>query len=139
MEIRVYYEDTDSGGVVFYANYLRFMERGRTEFFRERGISVAEYDRNGFLFVVAHADVSYRAPARHDDLLDVRSEIIEYSKASFTFSQRIFRKADEKLMVDAKLKLVCTDSNGKPRGLPKEVRGILEREVVQMQEEGKAE
>ncbi|MBU0754116.1 MAG: acyl-CoA thioesterase, partial [Planctomycetes bacterium] len=66
MDIRVYYEDTDSGGVVYYANYLRFFERDRTEYFRERGIGVAEYDAKGVLFVVADVEIAYRASAHHD-------------------------------------------------------------------------
>lgn len=134
MDIRVYYEDTDSGGVVYYANYLRFCERGRTEHLRDRGISVAEYNAMGILFVVAHIDVSYRAPARLDDLLDVQTRIIDHSRTTFTYSQRIFRKETGQLLVDAKVKAACINANGRPRRLPDEVRITVEDEVRENKE-----
>jgi tol-pal system-associated acyl-CoA thioesterase len=125
MEARVYYEDTDSGGVVYHANYLHFMERGRTEFFRERGIDVAENHGRGILFVVVHVDMSFLAPARLDDLLDVETRVLEIGHASFTFSQRITRRVDEKRITEARVKLACT-REGKPLRLSEPVRDVLE-------------
>ncbi|HET6371359.1 MAG TPA: YbgC/FadM family acyl-CoA thioesterase [Nitrospiria bacterium] len=127
MEIRIYYEDTDCGGVVYYANYLRFLERARTEYLRERGIEVADYGAKGILFVVSAAQLSYKAPARYNDLLDVDLKICNASKASLTFSHKIRRKNDKVLVSDGEITLVCVDSNFKPRPLPEEIRALLVR------------
>ena len=127
MRFRVYYEDTDSGGVVYYANYLRFCERDRTEFFRARDVSVSEYDRAGILFVVAHVDAAFKAPAHHDDLLDVRSSIVEVRKAGFTFLQEIFRDGEEKPLFVARIRIACVGPGGKPVRLPDAVRGVVEK------------
>ena len=67
MEIRIYYEDTDCGGVVYYANYLKYFERARTQYLEERGLSVAGLMNEGTVFVVVHAEVDYRSPARYGD------------------------------------------------------------------------
>ncbi|MFH1999866.1 MAG: tol-pal system-associated acyl-CoA thioesterase [Planctomycetota bacterium] len=134
MDIRVYYEDTDSGGVVYYANYLRFFERGRTEHLRERGISVVDYNALGILFVVAHIEVAYRAPARLDDLLNLETRIVDLSRTTFTYSQRIYRKETGQLLVDARVRAACIDARGKPRRLPDEVRSVVEEEVRRYRE-----
>lgn len=137
MDIRVYYEDTDSGGVVYYANYLRYFERDRTEYFRGHEIGVAEYDAKGVLFVVANVEVAYRASARLDDLLEVRSKIVDYSRVCIIFSQRIFRKHDDKLLVDGTVRLACTGPDGRPRSLPDEVRKLAQRESGRIREREK--
>ena len=69
MEVRIYYEDTDCGGVVYYGNYLKYFERARTQYLEERGLSVAELMKEGTVFVVVHAEVDYRSPARYGDRL----------------------------------------------------------------------
>jgi acyl-CoA thioester hydrolase len=127
MQIRIYYEDTDSGGVVYYANYLKFCERARTEFFRERGVDVAAYDARGIIFVVAHVDISYRAPARYNDLLEIETGLQACSRTSFIFSHRILRQETGQLLVEAELKLVCVNEKGKPRGLPDDVARVVEK------------
>jgi acyl-CoA thioester hydrolase len=85
MKIRVYYEDTDCGNVVYYANYLKYMERGRTEFMRDRGVSFSKLHDEGYLFVVAEAHVKYEAPAYYDDLLEVTTAIESKSPVSIIF------------------------------------------------------
>jgi acyl-CoA thioester hydrolase len=127
MEIRVYYEDTDCGGVVYYANYLRYLERARTEYLRERGIEVADYAAKGILFVVSAVQLNYRAPARYNDLLVVDLKISSVSKVSLTFSHEIRRKNDGVLFSDGEITLVCVDSNFKPRPLPEEIRALSVR------------
>ncbi|MGI6119745.1 MAG: YbgC/FadM family acyl-CoA thioesterase, partial [Desulfosporosinus sp.] len=77
MEIRVYYEDTDAGGVVYYSNYLKFFERAKTEFFRDRGLSIAELARSGLVFPVVHLEINYRSSALHDDLVRVETAVQE--------------------------------------------------------------
>ena len=68
-KVKIYYEDTDAGGVVYYANYLHYMERARTEFLLEKGIDVSEYHNRGYLFAVVHVDISYKKPARHGEII----------------------------------------------------------------------
>ena len=118
MQIRVYYEDTDSGGVVYYANYLRFLERARTEFLRERGIEVAAYHKEGIIFVVAHVDASYRSPARYNDLLEVETWVSEVKKMSCRFNHRIIRKDDGQLLVKGHTVHACVDRQGKLTPFP---------------------
>lgn len=95
-QVRVYYEDTDSGGVVYYANYLRFMERARTEWIRMLGF---EQDRmirdDGILFAVRSASLEYLQPARFNDLLNVSVRLVKRRRASLTFEQVISRQADD--------------------------------------------
>ncbi len=129
MEIRVYYEDTDAGGVVYYANYLKYFERGRTEYFRQRGLEVASYAAAGILFVVAHAEIDYRLAARYNDLLDMETEIVDFSRASLTFSHRIRRHGADQVIVEGWVRLVCVDERFKPKRLPEEIVQIVTKIV----------
>ncbi len=93
--VRVYYEDTDAGGVVYYANYLKFMERARSEWLRALGVDQEVLaTRDGVLFVVHKAEIEYRAPARFNDLLEVRSRISHLRRVRITFEQQIFNDSD---------------------------------------------
>lgn len=121
MEIRVYYEDTDAGGVVYHSNYLKYFERGRTEYLRDRGFSVGELAGRGFVFPVVHLEINYRAPALHDDLLRVETEVLEIRRSSFTLAQQVLRAIDGKLLADGKVKLACVGPGMKPKRLPEEI------------------
>lgn len=125
MEVRIYYEDTDAGGVVYYANYLHYFERGRTEFFRERGLSVRELHDRGFIFPVFRLEVDYRAPAVHDDLVRVETCVLEVRKTSFTVGQQVVRALDGKLLVDGKVTLACIGPGMKAKRLPAELLQVL--------------
>ena len=125
MQIRVYYEDTDCGNVVYYANYLRYMERSRTELLRERGIDLSHYHANGLLFTVAEAHVRYKVPARYNDLLEVESFVTEMSPASILVRTTIKRAADTVLLVEGEVKLACVNTNGRPSRIPQEIRQAL--------------
>jgi len=120
-QVRVYYEDTDSGGVVYYANYLRFMERARTEWMRELGF---EQDRllseTGLLFAVRSAQIDFLAPARFNDLLTVTSEITRYGRASLTFRQDVTRTHDPHTpLCGGAVKIACVDAaTFRPRPIP---------------------
>lgn len=104
--VRVYYEDTDSGGVVYYANYLRFMERARTEWLRSLGFEQDELlARDSVIFAVRSAQVDYIKPARFNDLLTVRTSLQRRGRASLTFKQNIFRKSDDALVCTAVIKI----------------------------------
>jgi acyl-CoA thioester hydrolase len=106
--VRVYYEDTDAGGVVFYANYLRFMERARTEWLRHLGYEqdVLAQDE-GVLFVVRRAAVDYRYPARFNDLLEVTVEVVERGGASLGFRQEVRRQSDGQLCCSGLVEAAC--------------------------------
>lgn len=124
MKIRIYYEDTDCGGVVYYANYLKYMERSRTEFMRDRGIDLLEYHNRGIMFVVVEANVKYRASARLNDLIDVESTIIDLSSAFVVFSTAISGKGGQ-LLVKGEVKLACVNNQGRATRIPEELKEIL--------------
>lgn len=92
-------EDTDAGGVVYHSNYLKYFERGRTEYLRDRGFSVEEMARRGFVFPVVHLEIDYHAPALHDDLFRVETAVLEIKKSSLTFAHQVLRISDERLLV----------------------------------------
>ncbi len=131
MNIRVYYEDTDCGGVVYYANYLKYMERSRTEFLRELGIDQVSYQKNGIFFVVIDAHVKYRSPARYDDLLSIESSVIELSSAAVVFETKILR--DKQLLVKGEVKLACIGSQGRAMKIPEKIREAIEATMKNQQ------
>lgn len=115
-KVKVYYEDTDAAGVVYYANYLRYMERARTELFARLGIDVADYHNRGYFFPIVHVDIHYKRPARLGDILDITADITELKKASLTLRQCVFR--GEAVIAEAFVTVACIDKNGRPRRLP---------------------
>lgn len=125
MQIRVYYEDTDCGNVVYYANYLKYMERSRTELLRDKGIDLAEYHRNGYLFAVTEANMKYKAPARYNDLLELESKIIELTPVTMLFYTEIKRAADGVLLVTGEVRVACISTLGKAQRIPREVKEKL--------------
>ncbi|MCP9455755.1 MAG: YbgC/FadM family acyl-CoA thioesterase [Nitrospira sp.] len=126
MEIRVYYEDTDCGGVVYYANYLRYFERARTEYLESRGRSVAQLMEEGTVFVVVHAEVHYHAPARYGDCLVVETEVVERGAASLTFRHVVREKRSGRLIVTGSTRLAATDGAGKVKRLDKDTVAALQ-------------
>ena len=128
MEFRIYYEDTDAGGVVYHARYLGFFERGRTEFFRDRGFSVQQLHEEGSLFPVVRMEIDFRFPARLDDLVRVETELAEAGKTSFVMHQRLYRVDDDRLLADRQVTLVCVDKDMKPKRLPARLREIASSE-----------
>jgi acyl-CoA thioester hydrolase len=108
--VRVYYEDTDAGGVVFYANYLRFMERARTEWLRSVGFEHEQLiNKYGLLFAVKNLTIDYKKPGRLDDLLTVTSKLLSHRGASLIFQQMIKNEKDE-LLTQAEVKVVCLNA-----------------------------
>jgi acyl-CoA thioester hydrolase len=126
MQIRIYYEDTDCGNVVYYANYLKYMERSRTEFLRERGVDLAVYHADGFLFTVSEAHLNYRAPARYNDLLDVTSAILEITSATINFVTEIRRAGESGLLVTGEVRVACIRANDRPTRIPEKMKKALE-------------
>jgi len=125
-QLRVFYEDTDAAGIVYYANYLKFIERGRTEMMREAGISHTRLrEKYGIAFIVRRCNADFRAAARLDDLLEVRTRIVSLGGASIEAEQVVWHGQDS--LVRAEVKLGCIDRNGRPVRLPDEVRAALAR------------
>lgn len=123
-QARVYWEDTDAGGVVYYANYLRFLERARTEWLRARGWSQAQLQAEaGVVFTVVSLQANYRRAARLDDLLSISCEVRADGGASVWFGQTVRRGApDGELLLDAEVRVACVSVDGfKPRRLPPEL------------------
>lgn len=126
-DIRVYYEDTDAGGVVYYANYLKFFERARTEWLRRLGVNQSELAvQEQRLFVVKKVEIQYRKPAVLDDLLSLHSTITRVGRASLTFCQRAFR--GEELLCESTIEVCCIDAGTfRPAPLGAELKILLEK------------
>jgi acyl-CoA thioester hydrolase len=118
LPVRVYWEDTDAGGVVYYANYLRFMERARSEWLRELGFEQDQLrDEQGIVFVVRRVEIDYLAPARFNDLLDVSIRLVEAGRARIDLEQEI--AAGPTRLACASVRLVCVDAaRFKPAKIP---------------------
>jgi acyl-CoA thioester hydrolase len=123
--IRVYYEDTDAGGVVYYANYLRFLERARTEWLRALGIEQGSLAReHGIAFAVRSLAAEFLRPARLDDMIEVVSTIEELGRAQAVFRQVIRR--DHEALLDATVRVACLDlAKGKAAAMPKDIHNKL--------------
>ncbi len=116
VKIKVYYEDTDAGGVVYYARYLGYLERARTEFLLTHGVNVTDLHNLGYFFTVTHADIRYKKPARLGDMIEVITELDEIRHASFIVKHQILR--DGILLIEASITIAYIDKNGKPYRLP---------------------
>lgn len=125
MLIRIYYEDTDAAGVVYHSNYLNYMERARTEFLRGLGWSVAEMAAEGMVFPVVRLEMDFKAPARHDQLVRVKTLPVRVGGSSFVLSQQIVRDSDELLLVQAQVTLACVSPDIKAKRIPPELRAAL--------------
>lgn len=120
--VRVYYEDTDAGGVVYYANYLRFMERARTEWLRTLGFEQpALADEHGVLFVVRAVNIDYLKPSRFNDSLQVTVEVVNVGGSRIRFLQRVLRGNEEIVRADVDVVCVSTDTF-RPARVPREMR-----------------
>lgn len=125
VQVRVYYQDTDAGGVVFHAQYLSFMERARTELLNAAGFDLARFaTERGVLFMVHALAVRYHLPARLNDLLSVSAEVVKMGRASLVFSQHVERGAER--LVDADVTIALVDrERGRPARMPQELEMLL--------------
>ena len=124
LPVRVYYEDTDAGGIVYHANYLRFAERGRTEMLRVLGIEQgALSERDGIAFAVYKADIHYAKPAKLDDALDVETALVGLGAASMKIRQCVRRDGED--LVHVNVEVVCIDGNGKLVRIPSGLRSTI--------------
>jgi acyl-CoA thioester hydrolase len=129
LPIRVYYEDTDAGGIVYHANYLKFMERARTEWLRSFGVEQDILAQQGFLFVLSQLSINYRKPALFNEQIYVSAMLTECQKASMLFTQQVWRQNSDnarELLADASVKVVCiTQDTRRPTPLPPAIRNLI--------------
>ena len=124
LPIRVYIEDTDAGGIVFYVNYLKYFERARTELIRSLGIDKTAVMEDGSVFVVTSAAIDYHAPARLDDQLEAVAEVVSSGAATIDFRQSVVRSGTA--LASGQVRVALTDStSGKPKRMPKGLRELL--------------
>ena len=128
--VRVYYEDTDAGGVVYYANYLKYIERARTEYLRQAGFEQRQLrDEHNRQFVVRSAELDYRIPAMLDDEIVVETRVLDYRRASLLFGQNVIRhttNAASQLLCAAKIKIACVTADTlKPVAIPQRMNEAL--------------
>jgi len=129
--VRVYYEDTDAGGIVYHSNYLNFAERARTEMVRELGISQRTMleEGEGTAFAVRSANIDFRRSAKLDDLLSVETEVISIGGASIELDQRIIRAEDGTELVRVGVRLGYITLSGKPARIPAPVRELFANRI----------
>lgn len=128
--VRVYIEDTDAGGIVFYGNYLKFFERARTDFLRSIGIEQSVTIENDLIFVVRHVSVDYKRPARLDDMLRVSCAVHSVRPTRVVFKQTAHRAVDDVHLVDAEVEVVAVSRDTlKPKALPENLLKTLQMTV----------
>ena len=124
-KLKVFYEDTDAGGVVYYANYLKFFERARTDAISNIGLSNKKLlNEYGILIIVKSCNIEYLKPAKLEDQLEIKSTIISTSNTSFRMKQKAFR--DQELITDCEIHLVIVDKSGRPTKIP----NILKEKII---------
>ena len=127
MDIRIYYEDTDCGGVVYHSNYLGYMERSRTEVLRDLGIDLAVFHDQGLLFAITEVNIKYRFPARYNDIITVKTKIKEVTSYRIIFDSEIYNQ-EGKLCVKGSVKMVgFYAETGKVARFPDSVLSTLEK------------
>jgi acyl-CoA thioester hydrolase len=121
---RIYYEDTDAGGVVYYANYLKFFERARTDFLREKSILQSQLiQENSIIFVVSECNIKFKSPAKLDDLITIKTTIRKFSAASIQMEQEMTRSVDGKLLNLLDIEIICANSISlKPKKIPQQIK-----------------
>ena len=126
LPIRIYFEDTDSGGVVYHSNYLKFMERARTEWLRSIGIDQRHLKQDHqIMFVVHRIDIQFKLPARFNDDLIVKSELKDIGSSKIEFRQMIYR--NDEMLIDASVDIACIDSEKfKPVRIPPTIKQTME-------------
>ena len=123
--IDVYYEDTDCGGVVYYANYLKYFERARTQMLVHHGVNPAEWMKKGVVFTVTRAEVEYKRPAVYGDRLFVGAKITKLKGARISFSYSVSRDGDNEPLVTGMTDLACVNGKMRPTPIPEEIMNHL--------------
>ncbi len=125
MEKRIFYHDTDAGGIVYYGQYLTYLEEARTEFLEQRGLSVEQFKERGYLYVVRQCNISYRSPARYGETIVCDAKLKAMGASQLVFEQTVKDKKDGRLMVQAEVSLVCLNKDFRPTPIPDDLREKL--------------
>ena len=125
MEKRIYYHDTDAGGIVYYGQYLCYLEEARTEFLDQKGLSVQMFKERGLAYAVRQCNVSYRSPARYGEILLCTAVLKKVTAAQLIFDQVITDKKDGRLIVEAEVSLACLNTDFKPTAIPDDLKEKL--------------
>lgn len=125
MEKRIYYHDTDAGGIVYYGQYLCYLEEARTEFLETKGLSVQMFRDRGLNYAVRQCNVSYRSPARYGENLICTAELKKVTAVQLIFDQKIVDKKDGRLIVEAEVSLACLNNDFKPTPIPDDLKERL--------------
>ena len=124
MKKKIYYHDTDCGGVVYYSNYLKYLEEARTEFFAEKGFSIKELADSGTFFVVARQETDYKFPGRYGDVLEINTWVSSSSPVRLEFEAEI-KNQSMQLLSKSKTILVCVGTDFKPKVIPEQIKSKL--------------
>ena len=127
MERRIYYHDTDAGGVVYYGNYLKYLEEARTEFLEQKGLTVQQLRQDGFLYAVRKCSITYKSPARYGDTIVCDARLLDVKAAQLIFKQNIYDKGSRRLLVEAEVALVSLTHDFKPTPIPEDIKAKLSR------------
>ena len=125
MEKRIYYHDTDAGGVVYYGRYLAFLEEARTELLDDTGLTVKALNDRGYLFAVRTCTIAYKAPARYGDVIICDAKVVKMTAAQLFFEQKVHHKETGQLLVEAQVALACLNHEFKPQELPEDLKAKL--------------
>jgi acyl-CoA thioester hydrolase len=123
LKVKIYYEDTDCGGVVYYANYLKYFERARTELFEFRGMDLKKLMDEGIFFVVVEAFLKYLSPGRYGDIFSVETSVDKIGAASILFGHRVVREGTGETIVEGTVKIGCVGRNLRPMRLRRDIIG----------------
>ena len=127
IQVRVRYQETDRMGIVYHANYLSYFELGRVEWLRNKGLDYARLEDSGVLLPVVNVSVSYKAPARYDQLLSIETELVKIGGASLVFQNKIYDE-NKRLLVEGNVTLVATDSSSfKPIKIPASLLSLIQK------------
>jgi len=122
MEKRIYYHDTDAGGVVYYGRYMNYLEEARTQFLEQKGIDIEIFRDKKFLYAVRHCSISYKFPARYGDTIVCQTELVKMTAAQLVFEQKILNKKDNTLLVSAQVTVVSLNKDFKPTPIPEDIK-----------------
>lgn len=125
MERRIYYHDTDAGGVVYYGNYLKYLEEARTEFLEQKGLTIQQLRQAGFVYAVRKCSITYKSPARYGDTIVCDARLVEVKAAQLVFEQKVYDKASRRLLVEAQVALVSLTHDFKPTPIPEDIKSKL--------------
>ncbi len=125
MKKRIYYHDTDAGGIVYYGQYLCYLEEARTEFLEQKGLSVQMFKERGLNYAVRHCNITYKSPARYGETLECSAILKKATAVQLIFDQKIVDVKDGRLIVEAEVSLVCLNNDFKPVPIPDDLKERL--------------